>query len=32
MAKPEGTGKRKHKKYSAISAADVWAGHVGDDV
>ncbi|MDU0113802.1 DEAD/DEAH box helicase [Psychrosphaera aquimarina] len=33
MAKPEGTGKRKHKhkNKSSISAADVWAGHVGDD-
>ena len=31
MAKPEGTGKRKHKNKSSISAADIWAGHVGDD-
>jgi superfamily II DNA/RNA helicase len=31
MAKPEGTGKRKHKNKSPINAADVWAGHASSD-
>lgn len=31
MAKPEGTGKRKHKNKSPINAADVWAGLASSD-